>query len=388
MQVSPATKEKDRAGTYEPQPGGWGAFIPKPLPPIPEIRANEMYGLLSTADRAIAALDSTILTLPDPDRFVFAYLRKEAVLSSQIEGTQSSLNDLLKAEAKITDRNIPNDVGEVANYVAAMNQGLKRLPEIPVSARLIREMHARLMQGVRGGNKRPGEFRQEPVWIGPTGCRIQEAVFIPPPAQEVEKSIADLEKFIHAKDDMPALIRIGLSHAQFETIHPFNDGNGRIGRLLITFLLCERGLLAKPVLYLSYFLRRNRQEYYDRLQSIRDTGDWESWLKFFLNGVASVADEATQVARKIVVLREKHWSLAAENFGAQAGKAIKVLEHLYRRPFIRVNDVEKLLRVSYANANSLISQMVGHKLVTEVTGQARNRIFVYSAYLSLFQDLK
>jgi Fic family protein len=317
------------------------------------------------------------------------YVRKEAVLSSQIEGTQSSLDHLIRAEAHMPGTDIPHDVNEVANYVQAMNFGLSQLSQVPISSRLIRQIHERLMRGVRGGDKRPGEFRQAPVWIAPKGTPIEQAVFVPPPWQEVEAAIAALEQYVHTpeEEDYPALIRVALAHAQFETIHPFSDGNGRVGRLLITFLLCERGVLSKPVLYLSVFFKKNRGEYYDRLQAVRDQGDWEGWITFFLRGVQEVAHQARDVARKIIMLREQHWKLIADKFGAQGGKALRIVERLYERPSITVNDAKALLDVSYANANDLLARLESHKIVREATGQVRNRWFVYSPYIALFSDL-
>jgi Fic family protein len=379
-------KKSQRAGRYEPQTGGWMAFIPKVLPPEPPLKIGDnLLSLLSAADRAIAGLDSAIQTLPSADRFVFSYVRAEAVLSSQIEGTQSSLDDLFKAEARVTDRSIPDDVNEVSNYVAAMNLGLSSLNKIPVSARLIRMIHERLMRGVRGDKKKPGEFRNDRVWIGVGNSKIEEAIYIPPPFSQIESHIAQFEKFLHNKDKLHPLIKIGLAHAQFESIHPFHDGNGRVGRLLITLLLCEKGMLNKPVLYLSHYLRAHRQEYYDRLQAIRDEGQWEEWLEFFLQGVSEVGAQAIELARKIVLLREEHRTLIVDKFAAKAAKAIKIIEYLYQKPYTDVQHVASLLNVSYANANNIISLMVKEKLLEEMTGNARNRVFFYSPYLKLLR---
>ena len=238
-----------RAGRYVAQPSGYRAFVPAPLPPSPGVRlGGELSGLLSRADLALGRLDGSIQTLPNADLFVYMYVRKEAVLSSQIEGTQSSLQDLLAAEARVMAPTQPGDVDEVVNYVGAMNHGLSRLGDLPVSVRLIREIHARLLQGVRGSRLTPGELRRSQNWIGPGGCTLAEATFVPPPPDHVAQALGDLERFLHDRSDLPTLVRIGLAHAQFETIHPFLDGNGRVGRLLITFLLCERGILHKPVL--------------------------------------------------------------------------------------------------------------------------------------------
>lgn len=374
-----------RAGVYIRQPQGYSAFIPAPLPPDPPVSMDdEMMALLSDADRALGRLDGSIQTLPDPDLFVFMYVRKEAVLSSQIEGTQSSLNDVLEAEAAIQDPNRPRDVDEVLNYVDAMNHGLARLAELPVSTRLLQEIHERLLAKVRGADKLPGELRRSQNWIGPGGATLREATYVPPPPYEMTESLSDFERFLHGDDLVPALIRIGLAHAQFETIHPFLDGNGRVGRLLITFLLCERGTLQKPVLYISHYFKQRRTEYYDLLQRVRDEGDWESWLKFFLTGMAEVSREATDTAREIVALREQHRRLIAEEFGRVAGNATIVLERLYSQPFISVNQVAALTGVTYPAASSLMSKFVERGLLTEVTGQARNRRFQYSPYVRIF----
>jgi Fic family protein len=347
-----------------------------------------MLHLLSEADRALGRLEGSIQTLPNPDLFVFMYVRKEAALSSQIEGTQASINDLLKAEADVFDAGVPRDVDEVINYVKAMNHGLARLPELPLSVRLIKEIHARLLEGVRGGTQQPGETRRSQNWIGPAGCTLVNATYVPPPHLEAERALGDLEKFIHGEDNsLPPLISIGLIHAQFETIHPFLDGNGRIGRLLITFFLCEKGLLQKPVLYLSHYFKANRAEYYHHLQNIRDHGDWEAWLKFFLRGVATVAVQATDTAKKIVALREDHRALVLQTLGSSGANAIRVLEQLYKRPTTTVNIVKDMLKISYPNANRLIERLCEQNIVFEVTGQARNRVYFYSPYIDLFSSI-
>jgi Fic family protein len=380
-------KQPGRTGRYLQQPQGYSAFIPTPLPPDPRVvMDDEMLALISQSDRALGRLDGSIQTLPDPDLFVFMYVRKEAVLSSQIEGTQSSLNDVLEAEAKVFSASRPRDVNEVINYVQAMKYGLERLKELPVSVRLIKEIHQRLLTGVRGAEREPGELRRSQNWIGPGGCTLNEASFVPPPKEEVPPALSDLERFIHSDDPMPMLIKIGLAHAQFETIHPFLDGNGRVGRLLIAFLLCERKILQKPVLYISHYFRRHRDRYYALLQGTRDDGDWESWLKFFLTAVAEVSDEATETARRIVDLRERHRGTITEHFGYSAGNGLKLLERLYSRPIISVQDVVKLTKVSFTAANNLTRRFVKHGILAEITGQARNRQFRYGQYIDLFAD--
>lgn len=376
-----------RAGTWQPQPTGYRAFIPAPLPPDPPIDfGGELQGLLSRADLALGRLDGSIQTLPNPDLFVFMYVRKEAVLSSQIEGTQSSLQDLLSAEAELSSPESPKDVGEVVNYVAAMNHGLARLADLPVSVRLIREIHATLLADGRGSRLTPGELRRTQNWIGPGGAPLREAMFVPPPPDAVPRAMGDLETFLHGNDSLPLLVRIGLAHAQFETIHPFLDGNGRVGRLLITFLLCESGVLQKPVLYLSHYLKRHRQTYYELLQATRDRGAWEEWLAFFLRGVAEVSAQAADTARRILALREEHRSLIAQKLGRAAGNGHRILEHLYRRPIMSVNDAMALTGTSFVAANGLVRRMVDAGILAETTGRARHRRFRYDAYVDLFTE--
>lgn len=374
-----------RAGRYIRQAEGYNAFIPSPLPPDPPVQLiGELQRLLSEADRALGRLDGSVQTLPNPDLFVYMYVRKEAVLSSQIEGTQSSLQDLLAAEAQVLGEGRPRDVDEVVNYVSAMRHGLARLPELPVSVRLIREIHAELLKGVRGSRLTPGELRRSQNWIGPSGCTLAEASFVPPPPGELNAALGDLEFFLHRDDDLPLLVKIGLAHAQFETIHPFLDGNGRIGRLLVTFLLCEKGALHKPVLYLSHYFKRFRQEYYERLQAVRDAGDFEGWLAFFLRGIAQVSLEAADTARRILELREQHRRAITDGLGRGAGNGHRVLEHLYERPIVSVADVQALIGTTYAGANQIVQRMVDLGILNEITGQARHRRFRYDAYVGLF----
>lgn len=386
--TTPSQPLAARAGRYVRQLTGYRAFIPAPLPPDPPLRLEgELQTLLVDATLALGRLDGSILTLPNPDLFVFMYVRKEAVLSSQIEGTQSSLQDLLAAEASILGPGSRSaDVGEVVNYVRAMNHGLEYLAKLPVSVRLIREIHQVLLEGVRGSKLTPGELRRSQNWIGPGGCTLAEATFVPPPPDVVPEALSDLERFLHRTDSLPFLIKIGLTHAQFETIHPFLDGNGRIGRLLITFLLCERGILHKPVLYLSHYFKRHRQAYYDHLQAVREAGDWEGWLCFFLQGVAEVSAEAAITARRILRLREEHRTRITEHFGAVAGNGLKVLETLFERPIISVNEVKALTGTSYPAANQLVQRFAELGILFEITGQTRNRRFRYDPYVQLFSD--
>jgi len=378
---------QERSGVYIRQSTGYSAFIPAALPPEPSIDIDfAMQERLSKADRMLGRLDGSIQTLPNADLFVFMYVRKEAVLSSQIEGTQSSLNDVLDAEAKIIAADRPADVGEVLNYVNAMNYGLTRMQTLPLSTRLIREIHTRLLEGVRGKHSSPGEIRTSQNWIGPAGCTLNEAVFVPPPPHELSGILSNLEEFIHSRSHMPLLIKVGLIHAQFETIHPFLDGNGRIGRLLITFLLCEKQMLAKPVLYLSHYFKQRRDDYYRLLQDVRDHGRWEAWLSFFLDGISQVADEATKTARHILLLRERHRTLITDSFGRATGNGLRVLEELYTVPIINVNRAKTITGLSYQASNQLISRFVQAGILAESSGQARNRRFRYAKYIELFSE--
>jgi len=385
--INAGENKQSRAGCYVQQPAGYRAFIPAPLPPDPPVDlAGPLRALLSEADYALGRLDGAILTLPNPDLFVFMYVRKEAVLSSQIEGTQSSLQNLLAAEARLHDPNAPADVSEVVNYVRAMNHGLARLAELPVSVRLIREIHAELLRGVRGGRLTPGELRTSQNWIGPAGCTLREATFVPPPPHEVPQVLSDLERFLHSDSPLPVLVQIGLAHAQFETIHPFLDGNGRLGRLLITFLLTERKRLARPVLYLSHYFKRHRAEYYDRLQAVRDTGDWEGWLAFFLRGVAEVSQQATQTAAAILRMREEYRARITERLGRAAGNGHRIMEGLFDHPIVSVATVREWLGLTPAGANQIVARLEGIGLLREITGYARNRRFRFEPYLRLFEE--
>ena len=376
--------ESTRAGRYVTQPQGYKAFIPAVLPPEPALAMEAgLMRLVSQADQAVGRLDGAATTLPDPDLFVAMYVRHEAVLSSQIEGTQCTLEDVLEYEADASGREQPKDVGEVVNYVRAMNHGLARLGELPLSLRLIREIHGKLLEGVRGSHRTPGEFRRSQNWIGPPGCTLANAAFVPPPVHDMRAALDNLEKFLHADQTFPLLVQCGLAHAQFETIHPFLDGNGRVGRLLITFLLCWRRVLHRPMLYLSLYLKTHRAEYYDRLQAVRADGNWEGWLSFFLRGVAEVADEATRTARAILELREQHRALVAQK-GVSTTSALALLESLYEAPVTTAAVVQRRLGCTHPTANKLLRLFVDWGLLTETTGQQRNRRYRYQPYLDLF----
>ena len=292
----------------------------------------------------------------------------------------------MAAEAHILSPRRLQEVQEVSNYVGAMNYGLRRLHALPVSLRLFGEIHAELLKGTRGSHLTPGELRTSQNWIVPAGCALEDATFVPPPPHEVVKCLGDLERFIHGDSNLPLLIKIGLAHAQFETIHPFLDGNGRIGRMLIPFLLCERGVLTQPVLYISYYFKRYRQEYYDQLQSVRDSGTWESWLQFFLNGILTVSTQATDTARNILSLRESHRQLVTEHLGRTAGNGHRALDYLYENPYVTVSDIRGVIDTTYPAANNLVARLVDCGILREITTRYRNRVFSYQSYVDLFRD--
>jgi Fic family protein len=375
-----------RAGRYVKQPTGYRAFIPARLTPKPALTYDdEMTRLLSDADRALGRLDGVASVLPNPDLFVAMYVRHEAVLSSQIEGTQSTLEDVLQFEVEGSISNDqPKDVEEVVNYIAAMNYGMRRLAKLPLSKRLLGEFHHKLLKGVRGADRQPGEFRTTQNWIGPQGCTLDQAEFVPPPAHEMQNALNDFEKFLHDRTTLPALIHCALAHAQFETIHPFLDGNGRVGRLLITLLMCERKILQEPLLYLSYFFKMHRAQYYDRLMAIRNDGDWESWVKFFLRGVFEVSQGATDTARAILELREKHREAIASRF-SNSVNGLLLLDYLFQQPVISVAMAEKRLKCVYVTASNLIEQLTKMGILIETTGRTRNRRYQYQEYLEMFE---
>ncbi len=372
-----------RSGRYVKQATGHSVFLPVSLPLDPPVQIDpELARLLSEADHSLGRLDGVAAVVPNPDLSVSMYVRQEAVLSSQIEGTQSTLQDVLQFEIDENGRELPKDVEEVVNYVRAMNYGLARLKELPLSLRLIREIHAELLKGTRGGSRTPGEFRRTQNWIGPEGSTLATATFVPPPVPEMQQALDNLEKFLH-DESLPVLIHSGLAHAQFETIHPFLDGNGRVGRLLITFLLCQRGVLHRPLLYLSHFLRAHRAEYYDRLMAVRNSGDWEGWLKFFVRGVDEVSREATETAKTILRMREEHRQLIVKDLGGNAF-ALPLLDFLFEQPLVTISLIERRLKCVYVTASRLVEQFVRLGMLRETTGNRRNRRYLYEPYLSLF----
>lgn len=360
----------------------FAAYVPKPLPPHPPIQMEGLYGLLDQASTALGRLDGVTHTLPDASLFLYMYVRKEAVLSSQIEGTQSSLSDLLLFENEEAPGAPLNDVIEVSNYVAAMEHGLKRLQEgFPLSLRLIREIHGVLLSKGRGNNKTPGEFRKSQNWIG--GTRPGNAIFVPPPADQLMMALDSFEKFLHDETvKLPILVKVALAHHQFETIHPFLDGNGRVGRLLITLMLCVGGVLREPMLYLSLYFKANRRAYYDHLQLVRDTGDWEEWLRFFLTAVVETATQATATASRIMDLfaadRRK-----IENLGKSASRALRVHQAFSLKPISAAKVIAATHGMSLPPVLKGIEDLVGLGIVREITGKQRYRIFAYDAFMEL-----
>ncbi|WP_428537668.1 Fic family protein [Rhodopila sp.] len=377
-----------RLGRYETTAIGGEpvrAYVPPPLPPIPPIDLAGLHVPLEQANQTLGRLDGIASVLPDPSLFLYIYIRKEALLSSQIEGTQSSLSDLLLYEAEEAPGVPIDDTREVSSYVAAMNHGLRRLREdFPLSLRLIREIHAILLSQGRGQDKDPGEFRRTQNWIG--GTRPGNALFVPPPPHLVMDALGALEAFIHADSpDLPLLVKAALVHVQFETIHPFLDGNGRLGRLLITFLLCERGVLREPLLYLSLFFKQNRQAYYDHLQAVREGGDWEAWVGFFLRGVTETARQGTQTAQSLLRLFGNDRA-RIEQLGRPAATAMRLHQFLQRRGLTTIPDASRQLGLSQPTVTSAIGHLRKLGIVRETTGRQRGKVFVYGGFLDLLSE--
>ena len=381
--------KRGETGRYEvTEVGGESvrAFVPNALPPVPPLAMNEgLQPPLEAAVLALGRLDGVSTLLPDKSLFLYAYVRKEAVLSSQIEGTQSSLSDLLLFELDEAPGVPLDDVVEVSNYVAALDHGLRRLRAgFPLSNRLIREIHGVLLSGGRGGGRDPGEFRRSQNWIG--GSRPGDAAFVPPPHTAVPDCMAALERFLHAEDDgLPMLLRAGLAHVQFETIHPFLDGNGRIGRLLITTFLFQAGVLREPLLYLSLYLKQNRGTYYELLDRVRRDGDWEAWLAFFLEGVKQVAEGAVSTAERLSELFRTDRS-HIEGAGRRAGSALRVYEALKARPIQSMSGIRDATALSFPAVSSGMDVLANLGIVREVTGKRRNRLFVYDRYLDTLNE--
>jgi Fic family protein len=382
------TENKSRLGTYvtttvtgEPV----RAFIPPGLPPNPPVELAGLYQHLDRANQALGRLDGLTTLLPDTKFFLYLYIQKEALLSSQIEGTQSSFSDLLLFESD-AEPSVPiDDVEEVSNYVAAMQHGLRRIAGgFPLSLRLIREIHAILLRGGRGANRTPGEFRRSQNWVG--GTRPGNAAFVPPPPERLMECLDSLERFFHdEKHNLPILVEAGLIHVQFETIHPFLDGNGRLGRLLITLLLCSKGALREPLLYLSLYFKTNRERYYDLLQRVRTEGAWEEWLAFFLEGMEITARSAADAAKQILTLFAKDRE-RIQTIGRAASSALRVHEYMQKKPLAGIGAVSDELKLSIPTVTVALDHLVRLGIAKEVTGKRRARVFGYSRYLKILSE--
>ena len=381
--------QRGEIGRYETTNAGGEqvrAFVPVPLPPKPPVvLEGSMQRTLEAATLAIGRLDAVSTLLPDEALFLYSYARKEAVLSSQIEGTQSSLSDLLRFELEDAPGVPFEDVVEVSNYVAALEHGLRRLEEgLPLCNRLLRETHEVLLSRGRGSGQAPGEFRRSQNWIG--GTRPGNAASVPPPHTAVPDCMAALERFVHANDGLPVLIRAGLAHVQFETIHPFLDGNGRVGRLLITLLLCDAGVLRQPLLYLSLYFKQHRGDYYELLNHVRRTGDWEAWLAFFLEGVRATAEGAVATSRRLVGMFASDRADLEQRAGRRAGSVLRVHDALKQRPILSLKEVSAHTTLSFPTAASAMQFLVEQGIARELTGRSRNRLFVYDRYLSILTE--
>ncbi|MBE5857970.1 MAG: Fic family protein [Lachnospiraceae bacterium] len=378
--------KNNRTGNIIQQPTRYDAFIPNDLPPNPAIHIDdEMQELLSLADRKLGRLDGITEILPNPELFVAMYVKKEALLSSQIEGTQASMVDILNTTDDSGQDNARDDVKEVVNYVNAISYGLKRLDSLPLSLRLIREIHSVLLKNVRGATKNPGEFRKTQNWIGHTGCTLATASFVPPPPNDMNKSMEALERYFYEDDHLPALIKIALIHVQFETIHPFLDGNGRMGRLLITFWLCQKKILAQPLLYLSYYFKQNRDEYYSILNKVRFEGDWEGWIKFFLKGIAETSDEATSSAKAILSLKKEYSDKLYELDGGNSNYQ-RLLDILFENPVVSRKKVSQFLNVSEPTASTICNVFEKMGILVDLTPEKkRYKRYKFDRYLEILQ---
>lgn len=356
-------------------------YVPEPLPPNPPLDFESLYPLLDQANTALGRLDGVSQVLPDSALFIYMYVRKEAVLSSQIEGTQSSLSDLLLYETDEAPGVPLDDVTEVSCYVSALNYGLERLKSFPLSLRLIREIHAELMNNARGGHKQPGEFRTTQNWIG--GSRPGNAKFVPPSPDELMQCLDNFEKFLHDEQSkLPVLIKAALAHVQFETIHPFLDGNGRLGRLLITFILCHDGILREPILYLSLFLKTNRGAYYNLLQSVRETGNWEEWVEFFLTGVIETANQATETAQAVIGLFKSDRFIITES-GKSTAAVLDIHRHFQLHPIANTTQIKEACNVSLPTVLRAVDTLEHLGIIKEVTGKSRHKIFIYNKFLDI-----
>ncbi|MXW45416.1 MAG: Fic family protein [Gammaproteobacteria bacterium] len=364
------------------------AFVPAPLPPDPPLNIDgPLITALDAASRALGRFDGAVRYLPNKGLLIYSYVRKEAVLSSQIEGTQSSLSDLMQHELE-TASGVPlDDVEEVSTYVAAVEHAYRQMTDpsgLPLCNRLLREAHRILLSTGRGADKRPGEFRTSQNWIG--GTRPGTAAFVPPPAPEAQQAISDLERFLHTDDGLPPLVRAGLAHVQFETIHPFLDGNGRIGRMLITLLLCDRDVLSTRAFYPSLYFKHHRSEYYDLLNRVRTEGVWSEWLLFFLEGIRSTAETALETTQRLETMAARDRHMVEERAGRSASSALRVHATLMERPVLNVETSAQISGLSWPAVNDAMTRLCDFGIAAEVTGQRRNRVFKYSEYLHVLEE--
>lgn len=375
----------NRAGKFVDNLTGeatYQSFKPNPLPPVPEILLDEeIVKLVVDANRQLAKLDTASQLISNADLFISMYVRKEALISSQIEGTQCTLDDVLDPEV---DMNANLDVSDVVNYVKATQYAIQRLENLPLCCRLMKEVHEKLMEGVRGQDKTPGEFRHSQNWIGPANCSLKDARYIPPNVQDMEEAMSDLERYMNENVEYDPLIRVALIHYQFETIHPFLDGNGRIGRLLILLYLMEQKVLSKPVIYISYFLKKNQVEYYDRISEVRRSGNFEQWIKFFLEAVSKAATDSLESIRQLSILHDKNIArLPISNRKKDNLRA--VFEYIEQYPIIDIKRTAKELGISYNTAATVVKKLVELGILQETTNKARNRVFAYEEYLDILR---
>lgn len=380
--MRPEEFTENKSGKLIKAPQGYWAFTPNPLPP-PLSLSWDLVNKISLADRSLSELAGVARTIPNPHLLIGPFIRREAVLSSRIEGTQASLSDLFFFEASAGSAPEKGDVREVANYVKALEHGLARLKKFPISLRLIREMHERLMEGVRGEHLTPGEFRRSQNWIGPSGCTLMDAVFVPPALEEMNAALDLLEKYIHASPSFPPLVRLALIHYQFEAIHPFLDGNGRIGRLLLTLLLCADGLLPEPLLYLSGYFERRREEYYRLLLAVSRSGAWSEWIAFFLQGVVEQSQDAMKRSNRLLGL----WQESRQRLQSARSSALllQLVDNLFSYPVTTIARAAKQLKVTQRSAQLNIEKLVREGILKEATGRRRNRVFVAPSVIEIIE---
>lgn len=376
----------NRAGVYKNNLSdemAYKSFMPAVLPPNPPIElSNELVDLLVKANKQLALLEGISIRIPNIHLFISMYVRKEALMSSQIEGTQATLEDVLDP---YLEENTNRPVGDVINYIKATDFAINRLKELPLCNRLIKEAHEVLLSGVRGQNKNPGEFRHSQNWIGAAGCNLQNARYIPPSVEDMIQAMSDLEKYINGDDELDVLIRAGLIHYQFETIHPFLDGNGRIGRLLITLFLMENKVLSTPALYISYFLKKNRIEYYDRMNEVRSKGNYEQWIKFFLEAVYESAKDAIETIDKLTSLHDNYY-LKIDGLGRKAKNAMRVFEYLESNPIIEIQKTARELDIAFNTMSSIVKDLISIGVLEQTSTQSRNRTFAYKEYLEILKE--